>query len=160
MQKLFLILCGLIFLNTANAQKYFKPSGRAFSILIQPGNIAVDEIGIPTKRKINKERFIYILTGDKVRPIINSIFYGPTAVKWELLSTSEKEFSAVQENTQKAVNIKPTYGNSIWRIIIQEIPNNSISDKALPIIIKGKKSNKPFTVLINTETALQGFESY
>ena len=160
MHKLFLILIGFIFLNTANAQKYFKPSGYAFSILIQPGTIQVDEYGIPVKRKINKERFIYITTDSKIKPVITSIFYGTTEVKWELLPTPKKEFSAVQEISQKTVTIKPAFGNSMWRIIIQEIANNSITGKALPIIIKGKKLNRPFTILINTETALQGFDTY
>ena len=59
MQKLFFILIGIIFLNTAQAQKYCNPSGYAFSILVQPGTIPVDENGRPIKRRIMKRK-IYL----------------------------------------------------------------------------------------------------
>jgi len=160
MQKLFFILIGIIFLNSVEAQKYCKPNGYAFSIMIQPGTIPVDENGRPVKRNINKERFIYIMSAGKVKPVINSISYGQTAVKSNLLPTAEKEFSAVHESTQKKLNILPVYGNSMWRINIQEIAEYPILGKVLPIIIKGKMATKPFVVLIYTETPLQGLDRY
>ena len=159
MQKLFYILIGIIFLSTAQAQKYCKPSGYAFSILIQPGTIPVDENGIPLKRRINKERFIYILTVGNTKPVINTILYGKTDVKWDL-SKAEKEFSTVIENTQKTMKIKPSKGCSMWRINIQEILNQAITENSPTINIKGKIENKSFTLLLNKETAVQGFDSY
>ena len=159
MQKLFFILIGTIFLNTAEAQKYRNPSGYAFSILVQPGTIPVDENGRPIKRRIMKERFIYILTAGKTKPVINTILYGKTDVKWDV-SKAEKEFSAIIENTQKTMKIKPSQGCSMWRINIQEILNQAISENNLTINIKGKIENKSFTLLLNKETAVQGFDSY
>ncbi len=159
MQKLFFILIGIIFLNTVEAQKYCNPSGYAFSIIIQPGTIPVDENGSPIKRRIMKERFIYILTAGKIKPVINTIFYGKTVVKWDL-SKAEKEFSAIIENTQKTMKIKPSKGCSMWRINIQEILNQAISENSPTINIKGKIENKSFTLLLNKESAVQGFDSY
>ena len=160
MQKLFFILIGIIFLNTTQAQKYFKPTGYAFSILIQPGTVPVDENGVPVKRQINKERFIYIITPGNNMPIINTIVYGKAAVKWDLPGPAEKEFSAVKDNTQKTMNIKPSKGCSMWRISIQEISNHGISENMPIINIKGKTDNKSFTLLLYKETAVQGFDTY
>ncbi len=160
MQKLFFIITGIIFLNTAQAQKYCKSSGYAFSILIHPGTIPVDEKGVPLKRRINKERFIYIFTPVKNKPTITSIVYGKTAVKWDLPGTSEKEFSAITENTQKTMNIKPSKGCFMWRINIQEVSNNSISENMNTINIKGITADKPFTIMVYKETAVQGFDTY
>ena len=160
MQKLFFILIGIIFLSTVQAQKYCKPCGYAFSILIQPGTIPVDENDTPLKRRIMKERFIYIMAAGKVKPVINSISYGQTAVKGKLLPTAEKEFSAVHESTQKKLNILPVYASSMWRINIQEIAEYPILGMVLPIIIKGKMATKPFVILIYTETPLQGLDRY
>ena len=159
MQKLFFILIGIIFFNSVEAQKYCKPNGYAFSILVQPGTIPVDENGRPIKRRIMKERFIYILTLGKIKPVINTILYGKTDVKWEL-SKAEKEFSTVIENTQKTMKIKPSKGCSMWRINIQEILNKAITENNATINIKGKIENKSFTLLLNKETAVQGFDSY
>ena len=160
MQKVFFILLGIIFLNTAQAQKYCKSSGYAFSILIQPGTIPVDENGVPIKRRINKERFIYIITMGNIKPIISSVIYGKTPVKWDLPSLAQKDFSAITESTQKTMNIKPPKGCSMWRINIQEIPYQSISENMISINIKGKIENKNFTLLLYKETALRGFETY
>ena len=159
MQKLFFILIGIIFLNTVEAQKYCNPSGYAFSIMVQPGTIPVDENGRPIKRRIMKERFIYILTAGKIKPVINTILYGKTDVKWDL-SKAEKEFSAIIENTQKTIKIKPSKGCSMWRINIQETINHAIAENRPNINIKGKIENKSFTLLLNKETAVQGFDSY
>ena len=159
MQKLFFILIGIIFLNTVEAQKYCNPSGYAFSIMIQPGTIPVDENGRPIKRRIMKERFIYILIAGKIKPVINAILYGKIGVKWDL-SKAEKEFSAIIENTQKTMKIKPSKGCSMWRINIQEIINHAITEISPTINIKGKIENKSFTLLLNKETAVQGFDSY
>ena len=160
MQKLFFILTGLIFFNNAIAQKANQPGAYAFSILIQPGTIPMDENGVPEKRKINKERFIYIMIPGKNRPTIKSVQYDKVAVKWDILADAEKEYSAVSESSQKTMKIKSLKGGTIWRINIQEYPNHSISSKALPIIIKGINSSKPFTIMINKETAVQGYDSY
>ncbi len=160
MQKLFFILIGIIFLNTVQAQKYCKPSGYAFSILIQPGTVPVDENGGPVKRQINKERFLYIITPGKNKPIINSIVYGKATVKWDLPGPAENEFSAVKDNTQKTMIIKPSKGCSMWRINIQEINNRRISENISAISITGKTDNKSFTLLIFKETAVQGFDAY
>ena len=160
MQKLFFILIGIIFLNTVEAQKYCKPNGYAFCIMIQSGTIPVDENGRPVKRNINKERFIYILTAGKFKPVINTILYGKTDVKWDLSGLAEKEFSAVTEKTQKTMKIKPYKGCSMWRINIQEIINHAITENSPTINIKGKIENKSFTLLLNKETAVQGFDSY
>ena len=160
MQKLFFILIGIIFFNSVEAQKYCKPNGYAFSILVQPGTIPVDENGRPVKRNINKERFIYILTAGKTKPVINTILYGKTGVKWDLTGLAEKEFSAVTESTQKIMKIKPSKGCSMWRINIQEILNQAISENNPTINIKGKIENKSFTLLLIKEIAVQGFDSY
>jgi len=160
MQKLFFILIGIIFLNTVEAQKYCKPNGYAFCIMIQSGTIPVDENGRPVKRNINKERFIYILTAGKFKPVINTILYGKTDVKWDLSGLAEKEFSAVTESTQKTMKIKPSKGFSMWRINIQEILNKAITENSPNINIKGKIENKSFTLLLNKETVVQGFDSY
>ena len=160
MQKLFFILIGIIFLSTAQAQKYCKPGGYAFSILVQPGTIPVDENGNPLKRRINKERFIYIITPGKNKPTITSIVYGKTAVKWDLPGTAESEFSAVSENTQKTMNIKTSKGCFLWRINIHEVSTIGISENTNAINIKGITANKSFTILIYKETAIQGFDTY
>ena len=106
-----------------------------------------------------KERFIYILTAGKTKPIINTIFYGETNVKWDV-SRAEKEFTTVIENTQKTMKIKPSKGCSMWRINIQEILNQAITENSATINIKGKIENKSFTLLLNKETVVQGFDSY
>ena len=160
MQKLFLILIGTIFLNAVLAQKYCKPSGFAFNILIQPGTMPVDENGVPIKRHVNKERFIYIITPGKNKPTITAITYGKAAVKWDLPDTAEKEFSVVTENTQRTMNIKPSKGCSMWRINIQEISNHHIAENMPTINIKGKTDNRSFTLFIYKETAVQGFDAY
>ena len=160
MQKLFFILLGILLLNAVQAQKYCKPSAYAFSISIQPGTIPVDESGAPIKRHSYKERFIYIVTPGKNKPTINTIAYGRAAVRWDLPGSAEFEFSAVTENTQKTMNIKPSKGCSMWRINIQEISNNTISESTSAIYIKGKIENKLFTLLIKKETPVQGFEAY
>ena len=107
-----------------------------------------------------KERFIYILTAGKTKPVINTILYGKTGVKWDLTGLAEKEFSAIIENTQKTMKIKPSKGCSMWRINIQEILKNPNNENMAPINIKGKVENKSFTLLLNKETAVQGFDSY
>ena len=160
MHKLFFILIGIILLNSVQAQKYCNPCGYAFSILVQPGTIPVDENGRPIKRKIMKERFIYILTAGKTKPVINTILYDKTDVKWDLPGLAEKEFSAVTEKTQKTMKIKPSKGCSMWRINIHEILNQAITENSPIINIKGKIENKSFTLLLNKETVVQGFDSY
>ena len=160
MQKLFFLLIALISLNNVFAQKFIQPSAYAFSILIQPGTIAVDENGMRIMPKINKERFIYIMVPGKNRPTIKSVQYDKVAVKWDISADAEKEYSAVSESTQKTMKIKSLKGGTMWRINIQEYPNHLISSKALSIIIKGINSFKPFTIMINKETAVQGYDSY
>ena len=160
MQKLFFILTGLIFLNNAIAQKVNQPGAHAFSILIQPGTMPMDENGVPAKRKINKERFIYVVIPGKNKPYIKSISYNKTSVKWDLIGTAEKEYSFVSEISQKTTRIKPFRNGNMWRINIQEINNQNISDKAVPIIINGSVSNVPFTIILNKEIAVQGYDSY
>ncbi|MFN0082479.1 MAG: hypothetical protein ACKVOM_08160 [Ferruginibacter sp.] len=73
MQKLFFILMGFLSLNNAVAQKANQPYGNAFSILIQPGTIPVDENGIPVEIKINRERFIYVMVPEKNKPTVKTI---------------------------------------------------------------------------------------
>ena len=160
MQKLFFILIGILFINTTQAQKCSNPRGYAFSILIQPGTMPVDENGVPMKRKITKERFIYLITSGNAKPVINTILYGKTAVKWDVADIKEKEFSTVAESTQKTLLIKPGKGGSLWKINIQEISNHVISENLPAINIKGKIDNKLFTLLLYKETAVKGFDSY
>lgn len=160
MQKLFYFLIGIIFLNSAEAQKHCKPGGFAFSVLTQPGTIPVDENAVAMKRHINKERFIYIMTSGGNMPTITSVAYGNISVKWSIRGTSEKVFSAITEKTQKTMDIKPAKGCSMWRIDIQEIPNQLILENVSAINIKGKTANKLFILLLNTETAVQGFDNY
>ena len=95
-----------------------------------------------------------------IKPIISSVIYGKTPVKWDLPSLAQKDFSAITESTQKTMNIKPPKGCSMWRINIQEIPYQSISENMISINIKGKIENKNFTLLLYKETALRGFENY
>ena len=58
------------------------------------------------------------------------------------------------------MKIKPSKECSMWRINIQEILNHPISENMPTINIKGKVENKSFTLLLNKETAVQGFDSY
>lgn len=160
MQKLLFILIGFVFLKNAVAQKNNQPCAYAFSILIQPGTVPVDENGVQTKAKINKERFVYVMIPGKIKPTIKSVQFNKTAVKWELIDLAEKEFSAVSESTQKKMKIKPFKGGTMWRINIQEYTHHSIPLKAVPVIIKGNIGNKPFAVITNMETAVQGYDSY
>ena len=160
MQKLFFILTGLIFLNSAQAQKHCNPGGYAFSILIQPGTIPVDENGNRTRPRLSKEHFIYITTSGKMKPIINSIFFGKTAVKWDVPGPAETGYSAVTQTTQKTISIKPFKGCSLWRINIQEFANHPIAENSASIIIKGKADNKSFSLVLNKETAVQGYDTY
>lgn len=160
MKKVFFILIGLIFLNSAFAQKANQPFGYAFSMLIQPGTIAVDENGIPMAVKINKERFIYIMVPRKDMPIIKTISYNKIGVKWDMPAEVQKEYAPVSESTQKTMSIKPFKGWTMWRINIQEFDNHSIQSKAVPIVIKGSIGTKPFTMAIYKETSVQGYDSY
>ena len=160
MLKLFFILSGLIFLNTVNGQINIKPTGFAFNIIIQPGNIPVDENGVPVKLTINKERFIYIITKGSVKPVLKSITYNKVLVKWNIVRAAEQKYSATSKSTQKTIIIKPTKGSSMWRIDIQEFPNHSISDTTVPIIIKGSSYHKPFSIFVFKETPVQGYDSY
>ena len=160
MHKLLFILIGLIFLNNTQAQKIYQPCGYAFSILIEPGTLPVDENGVPMKRKIKKERFIYIVLSGKEKPSIKTISYNNIAVKWDVLNIAEKEYAAVNETTQKTMSIKPLKNGSMWRINIQEIDHRFIGTKAVPIIIKGDNGTKAFETIIGKETAVQGYETY
>ncbi len=101
MRKLVFILLGFLFFNNAVAQKTNQPYGYAFSIIIQPGTIPIDENGVPMKNKINRERFIYVMVPGKNKPTIKTISYNKTAVKWDILNVAEKEYAPVSESTQK-----------------------------------------------------------
>ena len=160
MQKLFFIIISILFLQTAHAQKYCKPSGFAFSITTQPGTIAVDESGAPMKRHIQKERFVYLITPGNSMPVITSVAYANTVVKWSVQSNAAKIFSAVSEKTQKTMNIKPPKGCSMWRVDIQEISGHPILENIASINIKGKTAGKSFTIFLNKENAVQGFDAY
>lgn len=70
------------------------------------------------KRKIKKERFIYIVSSGKAKPSIKTISYNNIAVKWGVLDIAEKEYAAVTESTQKTMSIKLFKGGSMWRINI------------------------------------------
>lgn len=159
MQKFFFILMGLIFFNTAFGQKLI-PSAYAFSFIIQPGTIPVDENGISMLLKINKERFIYVMLLGKNKPTIKSIEYNKTPVKWNILNEAEKEYSAVSESTQKTMKIKSCKGCAMWRINIQEYTNHSIPSKELPIILKGINGTKPFIIILNKVAVIQNYDSY
>ena len=160
MKKLFLLLIGFVFLNTVVAQKSNQLCGSAYSILIQPGTIPVDENGVVIKPKINKERFIYLMVPGKNKPLIKSVQYNKTLVKWDILSEAEPSYSVISEHTQKTLKIKPFKSGTMWRVNIQEYPHRSIPTNALPIVIKGNLSNKPFSIIVNKETAVQGYDSY
>ncbi len=160
MQKLLFIFIGLIFLNTAKAQKNYQPCGYAFSTLTQPGTMPVDENGVPVKRKINKERFVYIILPGKIKPAVKTVAYNNVAVKWDVSEYAENEYAAVSESTQKTMRIKAFKGGTMWRLTIQEFPNHAIQSKEVPIVIKGNVGAKPFTVTILKETAVQGYETY
>ena len=160
MQKLYFILLGFLFLQNAVAQKRNEPCGYAFSMLVQPGTIPVDENGNHIKPKINKERFIYIMVPGKTKPVIKAVSYNKTIVKWEILNLPENEYSPVAETTQNAMRIKPAKNATMWRINIQESANHPIETKAVPIVIKGTVQTKPFTVVILKETAVQGYDTY
>lgn len=77
MKKIFLLLPALFLLIACFSQKRCTVTKAvAFYNMSQPGILPVDENGRPMKSKINKERFIYMLTSCKTKPVITSVTYG------------------------------------------------------------------------------------
>ena len=161
MKKLYLTLLGLFFLVGLQAQVNCKAiKGYAYSLVTLPGTMPVDENGHQIPPRLNKERFIYIITNCKTTPTINNVLYGKTIAKTDAKPTAETSFTATKSNDQKAVLLKPTKGNYLWKISVLENNSKPIADKNSSISVTGKINKKPFFILMKEEIELQGPETY
>ena len=161
MKKLYFTLIGLLFLFGLQAQVNCKAlKGYAYSMVIMPGTLRVDENGTPLPVELHKERFIYFVTNCKTPPIINTVLYGKTVVRADEKPTKEIFFSAAKVNGQKTMLLKPGRGNYLWKLYVVPTDGKSIPNKNISITVSGKIGSKPFFIIIKEETELQGPETY
>ena len=161
MKKIYFILVGLFFLNTANGQLNCKAiQANAFFITSLPGTLMVDENGLPLPVRIRKERFIYFTTSCKLTPRITKVMYGKTIVKTEVQPSFETSFTAAKISNKKNILLKKGKGKFLWKIYVVENADNPIPDKSIAIFVRGKIGANPFLIAIKEEVELQGHDSY
>jgi len=145
----------LVFLiPAAEAQTHIIKASSFFQIK-QPGNIRVNEEGVPVKRPINKDRFIIITTDKKTVPIITSITYNDVAMNYVIENIRLKKVSAGKTPAGKVVIIKALPKQFLWKIIITDKDRKLIAEDDVNIWLKWKAGKKNMKLKIQ-ETEIAG----
>jgi hypothetical protein len=157
--KTFLLLGCLvvIVMFTACAQPLHGiQKGYAFFKKSTPGNIQVDENGNEVKRGEDTVRFIFIEWKGKFSPAIDIVLYRNEIFNASIFPVEQSQVEVGQEKISgENITLKPTRGNTLWRIILTKANKKNSPTANDKIILKGKKNGQPFQWVIHKEVEIQ-----
>ena len=161
MKKIFSLLPALLFLNVSFGQKQCTVTKAiAFYTISQPGIMPRDENGMPMKGKRNKQRFIYLLTSCKIKPVITSVTYGGVKV---LASVNDdgpaKKAEVGSDNSGRPIILHAPAGYYYWKTDVVEINNSPVPDSG-KYLLKGSVGKKSFTCIVYSEKEVEGLPVY
>ena len=138
-----------------NAQNYKIQKAYAFVSTFTPGRAQTDEDGRRRNPGTVTERFIYIETNYKDKPLIDSVLYNSEVFTGTITAIKEARHNAgIKKVNKQEVIISPKKGNYIWRLDLQKANGNNLKHEPVKkIIIKGKlgKSKFSYTIIFETE---------
>ena len=159
MKKMFFLLSALFLLKISFGQRQCTATkATAFYTLSNPGILPGDGTGRAVR--LNKERFIYLLTSCKTKPFISSVTYGGVKV---LASVNDdgpaKKVNAGVDNAGRKIMLSAPAGYYYWKTDVVEINNSPLHDSG-KIVLKGTIGGKPFTIIVYNEKQLEGLPVY
>ena len=122
MKKIPGILLLIFFTVCGNAQNYKIQKAYAFVTSFTPGRAQTDENG----RHINPgpvtERFIYVETNYKSKPLIDSVLYNGELFSGTITEIKETKHNAgIKKVNGQAFIISSKKGNNLWRLGLQDV---------------------------------------
>ncbi|MEQ1554248.1 MAG: hypothetical protein ABL929_08730 [Ferruginibacter sp.] len=152
--------CLISFVGYTQNKKVIK-SAKAFYKLTLPGMIKVNGNGQQITPTPSRERFIYIETFGKAKPILQKITYDALVYSFSLSNDdSTKTEIGIEPQSGKKIYLQPSKGNKLWKIyLVLKTGKENTTQKAKLITIKGIQNDAPFMYLIKNETELVAPES-
>lgn len=161
MKKIFSTLLLVFFITNVFAQKPCSVlSANAFYSIVMPGNMQVDENGQPRKRKVNKNRTIYISTNCKTAPSISKVMYDTVSSNFFIEKAKAEEVSSLMDDSNHKIILKVAKSSFLWKISIVESGGISITENPKSIILLWKLKNRQSKILIKTERQLATIPMY
>ncbi len=161
MKKIFSTLLLVFFITNVFAQKPCSVlSANAFYSIVMPGNMQVDENGQPRKRKVNKNRTIYISTNCKTAPSISKVMYDTVSSNFFIEKAKAEEVSSLMDDSNHKIILNVAKSSFLWKISIVESGGISIAENPKTIILLWKLKNKTSKILIKTERQLATIPMY
>jgi hypothetical protein len=158
MKTFFLIGClVVIVMFTACAQSlHSMQNGYAFFKKLNPGNIQVDENGNEANRGADTVRFIFIELKGKLSPSIDIVLYRNEIFNASIFPVEQSQVEIGQEKISgENITLKPTKGNTLWRIILTKANKQNSPTASDKIILKGKKNGQSFQWVIDKEIEIK-----
>ena len=162
MKKITGILALVFFTVCGNAQNYKIQKAYAFVTSFTPGRAQTDENGKRINPETVTERFIYVETNYKSKPVIDSVLYNGELFAGTITEIKEIKYNAgIKKVNGQAVIISLKKGNNLWRLDLQPAINKTqLQPGVKKIIIKGKLGKTNFRYLLNNETELSSPDRY
>jgi hypothetical protein len=141
------------------AQRNCTPTKQfAFYSVVQPGNIPLDDNGVPRRQKPVINRTIYLISACRTKPEIGRITYNGINVDFTLERTEGRTENVGSDTDGNEVILRASAAGSIWKLIIGDIKSSIDHNKAKIMIYgKGKRS---FALTIKTEKELIPLPAY
>lgn len=162
MKKITWIMLLIFFTVCGYAQTYKIQKAYAFVTIFTQGRAPTDENG----RRMNPipitERFIYIGTNYRGKPVIDSVLYNSELFAGTITEIKETKHNAgIKKVSGQPVIISSKKGNNLWRLDLQDVNGKtSLQPGVKKIIIKGKLGTTNFRYFLNTEIELSSPDRY
>lgn len=161
MKKIFSTIVLVFFITNLFAQKPCSViSANAFYSIVMPGNMQVDENGQPLKKKVNKNRTIFISTNCKTAPTISKVIYDTVSPSFFIEKAKAEEVSSLMDDANNKIILKIAKSSFLWKLSIVESGGISITENPKTIILLWKLKNKTSKILIKTERQLATIPMY
>jgi hypothetical protein len=161
MKKIFSTIVLVFFITNLFAQKPCSViSANAFYSIVMPGNMQVDENGQPLKKKVNKNRTIFISTNCKTAPTISKVIYDTVSPSFFIEKAKAEEVLSLMDDANNKIILKIAKSSFLWKLSIVESGGISITENPKTIILLWKLKNKTSKILIKTERQLATIPMY
>jgi hypothetical protein len=151
--------CSIIFLLTAyycsNAQNYKIQKAVAFFTVSLPGMIQKDSNGNTIRPLPTIERFIYIESNYKNKPLIDSVWYNSTFFANTVDLVNQNKITAgINSATGKSVVLTAKKGNHLWKINLQPSGSFVAHEDVKKILLKATLGKVKIKQVISAEIEL------
>ena len=164
MQKLFFVLIGIIFLNTAQAQKYcIVQNAKAYyyEVLSGVNNTVIDLDGNETtdKNLMNFNISVYLSTNCTQPPFITSSTFGKMKFKLEFIRVKSNKDEVGKDNKGNLQTVEAPNGTFLWKANYS-LKSKIVNFEKYKIILKGTFGSKKFICNILSIQKLQTLPMY